>query len=372
MPHIFNRITLVGMGLMSGSLAAALLRSGFSGTLIGVSRRETLDTAVRMNLISEAYEYADLGSAVSQSDLIVLCTPIGRIIELIRELGQLTQQLNPECIITDIGSTKTMITDCAQQFLPPSVHFIGGHPMAGSEKSGVAASDPFLYQNSICVLTPAPASMAYLDRLEALSTLWTSVGARVMIMSPASHDRIAAAISHLPQMLAVNLVNMVAGLNRQDPNHIPMAAGGFRDMTRIASSGYAVWNDILATNRDEIRHAVNLFIRCLQESMANMDRGNLQNVFEEAAKTRACIPANSKGFLSPLHEILVVVQDKPGVIAGMAVALAGQQINIKDIEVLKVREGEGGTIRLAFENMETARRAVEILKMSGFEAYLRN
>ncbi|MFH1759796.1 MAG: prephenate dehydrogenase/arogenate dehydrogenase family protein [bacterium] len=370
MKSAFEKITLVGMGLLAGSLAAMLKRKGYSGNIVGVSRKNTIDQASAMGLISEGYEYHELSKGVHKSDLVILCTPINNIIELIKELGANPQWLKPGCLITDIGSTKADITDTVKKHINSSIYFIGGHPMAGSEKRGINNLDPFLYENSICVLTPCINTPQ--DKIDELSSFWTSLGAKVKIMGAHTHDRIAAAISHLPQILAVSLVNMIGKLNQRDNNYLTLAAGGFRDMTRIASSGYAMWGDIFSTNKTELRHAISSYIEKLSEIQQNLENDCLQPEFENAANTRLNIPIDSKGFISRLFEILVVVEDKPGVIAAISSILAEREINIKDIEVLKVREGEGGTLRLAFESLEIAKKAVKILEQSKISARLRN
>jgi prephenate dehydrogenase len=366
----FKKITMVGFGLMAGSLAASLRKTGFKGKIIGVSRPATLSRAGQLDLIDEGFDYCELDKGVKQSDLIILCTPILRIIELIQELGANAQWLSPGCIITDVGSTKAWISDTARKCIPDSFYFIGGHPMAGSEKSGVAASDPFLYQNSICVLAPQPNVPD--ERISALSMFWESTGAKVKIMGPHTHDRIAAAVSHLPQMLAVDLVNLLSEYNKEDKNYLSLAAGGFRDMTRIASSGYSMWKDILATNKTEIQNIIRIYMEKLEASIKRLEKDDLGGSFESAAETRLNIPADTKGFISQLHEVLVVVEDKPGVIADISTALSKEDLNIKDIEVLKVREGQGGTLRLAFDSQEIAKQAVEILAKIHVSARLKD
>ena len=183
-------------------------------------------------------------------------------------------------------------------------------------------------------------------------------------MDAAEHDRTVAAVSHLPQLLAVGLVNHAAAAGN---DALRLAAGGFRDMTRIASSPFGVWKDIVATNTPCIRAALEGFARVVADMAAALGSEELADAFARAALARSGIPLDTKGFLRPLAELLVVVEDRPGVILSIAAPLAEAGINIQDIEVLKVREDEGGTLRLAFRNREVSERARALLQARGFD-----
>lgn len=360
---------IVGLGLIGGSLALALRRGGQRGRIVGVSSSETLTVALDQGMIDEGYPYDRLGEVAARVDLLVLATPIHRIREQLRELGESQAGLRPGTVVTDVGSTKRVILAEACQCLPPGVHFVGGHPMAGSERRGLAAADPFLFQNAIYALTPAPGVPETV--IASLGRLLGETGARVVVLSAQEHDRIAAAISHVPQLLAVALVNFLEDLGPGRDRAIQLAAGGFRDMTRIASSPFDIWRDILATNADEVRRAVESFSRHLGDTVAGAGRDSLGGLFDRAATTRAAIPKDTKGFLRPLWELLVVVEDRPGMIAQISTTLAAEEINIKDIEVLKIREDEGGTMRLAFSSREDAERARTLLAARGLAVRLR-
>ncbi|MBN1418846.1 MAG: prephenate dehydrogenase [Planctomycetes bacterium] len=363
----YGRIAIAGVGLIGGSLALALRRKGLAREVIGVGRSETTGQALGLGLIDRALPYESLGEAARGADLVILATPIRRILELIEMLGR-GGALEPGTVVTDVGSTKRRILDAAR-ILPAGVHFIGGHPMAGSEKTGPGAADPFLFQNAIYVLAPAPGVPG--DDVGRLSRTLERIGARVVVIDAAEHDRLAAAVSHLPQLTAVALVRHAGALRSSAIDPLRLAAGGFRDMTRIASSPFSVWKDIIETNASEIRAALDGFIARLAALRDSLDAESLAAEFDAAAFTRSGIPRDMKGFMSPLSELLVVVEDKPGVIAGISNALAAEGINIKDIEVLKVREGEGGTLRLAFVNRPVAERAKKILEGLGHTVRLR-
>ena len=345
-------------------MGLALKRIGFRGRLVGVSRSETVEKALELGVIDEGWGYQELERALVGADLILVCTPIQRILGLLDEIARFAA---PGALVTDVGSTKRRIVARAAEWPRRDLHFLGGHPMAGSEKAGVTAADPFLFQNAIYILVegdnvPAPLYAAFTELLE-------KVGAKLVELSAAVHDEVVAAISHLPQMMATSLVEMVARMNEKTGYFLPLAAGGFRDLTRIASSPYApVWEDICHTNADQIRHMIDQYIAVLQDVRERLEDESLSRDFSYANRARDSIPRDAKGFIHTLFELLVVAEDKPGVIAEIAVALSQEQVNINDIEIMKVREGEGGTIRLGFDAEDAAENALQILNGLGYQA----
>jgi len=361
-----DTIAIVGVGLIGGSLGLAFKRVGIGKHIVGISRAETIGRARDQGAIDEGFAYEDLASGVRDADTIFLCTPISRILDL---LPGCLDAAKPGCIITDVGSTKRAVVEAAGKHNRPDVAFIGGHPMAGSEWKGVDAADPFLFQNAIYVLTPSgDTARSQVDRMAAMVS---RIGAHVLEMAPDTHDRVAAAVSHLPQMMATALVGLVGDLNEKDGLPLKMAAGGFRDMTRIASSPYDMWRDICRTNAVPIRDAIEGYLTALASLKDRIEEEALEEDFVYANEVRERIPKDSKGFLNPLHELLLVVEDKPGVIADVGTSLSEAHINIKDIEVLKVREGEGGSLRLGFGTLSDRERAGQILSTQGYKVLTR-
>ncbi len=239
--------------------------------------------------------------------------------------------------------------------------------MAGSEKSGPAAADPFLFQNAVYVMAPLPGKGEAWEK-EFADFLTRHLGCRCIFLNPGVHDAIAATVSHAPHILAVALVNMARKVERKIPGTLRLAAGGFRDLTRIASSPYQMWRDIFATNKEAIAPLLDECIDILGEMKKELLDGSLENHFNNAHETRREIPLDSKGFISQPHEIMVIVKDQPGVIALISTAIANEGINIIDIELLKIREGEAGTLKMAFDSEEKAMRAVKILEKEGVSA----
>jgi len=358
----FNTIVIVGVGLIGGSLALALKRKGFNGTIIGVDNPYTLEKAKKRMAVDKVYPIDELEQAASQADLVFLCTPINDIIETLKIIGN---YVRPNTLITDVGSIKRKIVEVANIHIPQECDFIGGHPMAGSEFRGINAADPFLFENTIYVLTPTRP----IDETtrKTFGDLLERIGAKVLLLLPKLHDEIAAAVSHLPQMAAVALMNMVANKQNESPHFLKMAAGGFRDMTRIASSPFGIWEDIRNTNADMISTYIDVYINELKKVKEILFTPELEKYFENSARNRLFIPSDTKGFLRPHYDVSVAVEDKPGMIALIANSLANKNINIKDIEVLKIREDEGGTIRLAFSTEKEQEEALKILRANGLE-----
>lgn len=319
----------------------------------------------------------DLAEAAT-ADVVVVATPVNAIVDTIRRLAV---YLRPGMVVTDVGSTKSVICKAASEVLPPDVTFIGGHPMAGSERQGVSHSDPYLFQNAVYALTP-PITRDSVGRvreesvddnpgMQCLLSLVRAIGAIPLVIKPEEHDWIVAAVSHLPHMVAVSLVQAVAEEARINNKMLELAAGGFRDTTRVASGAADVWTDICLTNGPAIVRMLERFeehLSRLKELIARADSSGLIKEFEGARQIRATIPSRSKGILSSVYDMVVQLEDRPGALHELTGILARAGINILDLEILRVREGEGGTIRLAFERPEWLDQALVLLNRHGYVA----
>jgi prephenate dehydrogenase len=363
----FKRICIIGTGLIGGSLALAFKRHKIGEQIWGIDRPEICEQLKQAEIVDQAFSLDELKNVIPGADLIILAAPINQNLNLLPEIGRLA---TPNCLITDVGSTKKEIVSTARALFQHGAIFLGGHPMAGSAQKGFMAADPFLFENCYYVLTPTAEVPDMV--VAAFSMVIEKIGAKVLLLNADLHDRIAASISHLPQILAVTLVNLAAKLDQENPYYLKMAAGGFRDMTRIASSPFTIWEDICNSNQCNILELIDSFMAELK-SVRNylqdrpIDKNHLAGYFEMAAQTRLSIPHDTKGFLIPLFDLRVVVQDEPGVIAKISSACYQEGINIRDIEVLKVRLWEGGTLRLAFESEKDRQSATRILNNLGFE-----
>ncbi len=280
----FNQITIVGAGLIGGSLALALKKAGACKKIIATSRNEAhLKEAVDLGVV-DAYDL-DIASAVSGSDIVLICTPVGSMKAI---FAAIKDHIGDDTIVTDAGSAKVcVLNDIKEVMGEVPKNFVPGHPIAGAENSGVSAAFAELYENNRVILTPVE-NTTNPKALEAVSAMWKQAGAIVSTMTADHHDDVLAMTSHLPHMLAFGLVDGLAGLD--DASEIfTYAAGGFRDFTRIASSDPVMWRDICLANRDAILKAMSVYqkdLNILQSAIENNDASKLQTIFESAKEAR--------------------------------------------------------------------------------------
>lgn len=257
MPLIIDRMAIIGVGLIGGSLARALREVGAVKTVVGVGRsRANLEEALSLGICDEITHDAVTG--VKGSQVVFISVPVCSIPAVVAEIAP---YLSPGCIVTDGGSVKTEIVHECEALMPPGCFFVGGHPIAGTEHSGASASFATLYRGKRCILTPTKHTNS--DALELVSRLWRLTGADVCCMEPAHHDRIFAEISHLPHMVAYALVHAVGTADVEGENVLSFTAGGFRDFTRIASSDPIMWRDISMMNRDALLASIDGFSKSL-------------------------------------------------------------------------------------------------------------
>ncbi|HUW57655.1 MAG TPA: prephenate dehydrogenase/arogenate dehydrogenase family protein [Planctomycetota bacterium] len=248
MSERFERVTIVGVGLIGGSLGLALCERGLCSRVVGVGHRQaSMDRALETGAVHEAT--LDLAEGVKGADLVVLSTAVS----LIGELGEkAVPYLKAGCIVSDVGSTKSeVVRRMESRLVGTGVHFVGAHPIAGSEKRGIDVARSDLFVGTVCVLTPTPATDA--DALRQLADLWSAVGARVSTLSPEEHDAVLARTSHLPHLAAVTLIHMLQGRDTA------FVGTGLRDTTRVASGDVDIWCDIILTNREAILDAMGDF-----------------------------------------------------------------------------------------------------------------
>jgi prephenate dehydrogenase len=280
----FQRIAVVGLGLIGGSLVKRIRGNAPKCKLIGVDSRAIL-AAAREHL-DETFEPENLAAAVRDADLIFLATPINTILQ---QLPEVARSIRRGAVATDVGSTKSLIVAEAQKHFTGERFFIGGHPLAGREKGGWENARADLFESAAYVLTPQSNFPAPLS--EALTQLLQTLGARVIKLEPATHDRLVADISHLPQLLAVALMNFVARDNASPELALQLAGGGFRDMTRLAASPFAIWQNILDSNHANVRRSLQDFIIALQRLAQAIDRDELEELFQQANQLRKNLAA---------------------------------------------------------------------------------
>lgn len=360
-----KKITVIGLGLIGGSLALSIKNVGDFEVTGYDNSKEAVNIAIYRKIIdkgSESYK-----EAVKDADLVIISTPVRLIIGIIDEIKN---SLKKGCILTDVGSTKSKIVEYVNRIIPKDCVFIGGHPMAGSENEGVLSATPDLFKNAFYVLTPTDNTVS--DPLLILHTLFTKIGSKVITISPKDHDRVVALISHLPHVLSTNLVDLIDDKQKELNNLFKLCAGGFRDMTRIASSNPKMWLDISMENKDEIIKAIDEYIRYLNLFKNNLikdDEEAIRDHYLKAKDARLNLPKFIDKDISKLYELKIFIPDKPGVLSEITLAISSSGINIEDISIFHSTEYSGGGILKVLVHGENAGViACKAIENLGYEA----
>ncbi len=281
---LFDRLALIGVGLIGGSIARAARALGIVRTIVATSRSEPTRQRIQELELAD-HVVATSAAAVADADLVIVCVPIGAIGAVAKEIGP---HLKPGAIVSDVGSVKTAVVQAMAPHIPPGVHFIPGHPVAGTENSGPDAGFAELFINRWCILTPA--KDADLAAIERLSQFWKAFGASVEIMSPEHHDLVLAVTSHVPHLIAYNIVGTAFELRHVTESEIlKYSAGGFRDFTRIAASDPTMWRDIFLNNKTAVLEVLGRFnedLATLTRAVRSGDAETLYNLFAERRAIR--------------------------------------------------------------------------------------
>ncbi len=289
----FQQVTIIGVGLIGGSLGMILRRKGLASKIVGVGRRvENLKTAVELGAIDRYV--ADSKEGVRGADLVVLATPVDTYD---RHLKEWATCLKPGAIVTDVGSVKGELVERSERMMPAGVHFVGAHPIAGKEKTGVAAGSEQLFMGARCILTPTKQTNQ--QALEQVRTMWQETGSIVLTMDPHLHDKILGAVSHLPHVAAFALMNALIDIRAQVPalDLAGHSGGGLRDTTRIAASSPEMWRDIFLWNRDNVVAFIEAYERSLGELkrlIKTGDAAGIEKALERAKQEREQIPAKPR------------------------------------------------------------------------------
>ena len=273
---LFQKVTVIGVGLLGASLAKACKKRGLVNEITGYGRnRENLIKAKNLKIID--HYFGDLSEAVSDADLIVLCTPVSAIVPLIQNL---IPQVKPGALITDVGSVKDSVVHGADKVVPEGIFFVGSHPIAGGENSGLEASTANLYQDAKCIVTPT--NKTDKTALEKISALWQAVGMKVISLTTDEHDFIFGAVSHLPHIVAYALMNTLGSLKTQGNRNVTAFSGaGLKDITRIASSDPVMWRDICLSNRNHSLDLIDRFQNKLEKIRNTIEKGDGQELKKE-------------------------------------------------------------------------------------------
>ena len=363
----FDKVGFIGLGLIGGSIARKMKENNPKVSIIATAgHQQTIEDAFGLGLIDNN-ELLELNS-FKDCDVIFLCAPVNKNIEY---LTQLKDIIKDDCIITDVGSTKTQIHEKVIE-LGLERNFIGGHPMAGSEKTGLSNASETLLENAYYIITPTTKSPS--PAVEELTGLVRSLGAIPLVLGYEQHDYATAAISHLPHVIAYSLVNLVRESDDENEIMKTIAAGGFKDITRIASSSPVMWENICLSNQEQILKLLDNYIHTLEvmrTNIADADSPALLDAFTAAKDYRDSITITAKGALKNVYELYLDLIDETGGIATVATILASNNLSIKNIGIIHNREFEGGVLRLEMYDGESLALAVALLKKHHYTIYER-
>ena len=352
----------IGLGLIGGSIAKAIHQKLPDAHLIAYdTNNSSLELALQEGVIEEAC--SGIGASFGRCDYVFLCAPVTHNDE---NLITLKKYLSPDVILTDAGSVKTGIHEHIAAAGLDEV-FIGGHPMAGSERFGYANARASLFENAYYILTPTEKTKV--EKLAACQTLVQTIGAIPLILPYSQHDYVTAAISHLPHVIAASLVNLVKREDSKEGIMKMIAAGGFKDITRIASSSPTMWQQICLTNTENISALLGRYIEDLtafRQILEQHDETALYHFFDNARAYRDSFVNSSNGPIKTEHVITVDIADKPGTIAAIASLLASNDISIKNIGINHNRELAEGALRIEFYDENTAACASAVLQEKGY------
>ena len=337
-------IGFIGLGLIGGSIAKTIRKFHPDYHILAYAKhKETLAAALNCNAIDAVLEEKD--ERYHTCDYIFLCAPVEYNIEYLKYLKNI---ISDDCIITDAGSVKGPIHKAVEE-LGMDHCFIGGHPMAGSEQSGFEHSSDHLLENAYYILTPG--GQVPLEKLTEFSELIDSLGSIPMVLTAEEHDFITAGVSHLPHIIASSLVNLINKLDNEAEYMKTIAAGGFRDITRIASSSPVMWEQICLENQKNISTVLDEFIRMLIQIRCSIDNKEADNIFDMFASSkdyRDSIDIIDNSLIPRSYVLYIDVADEAGAIATIATILATEKVNIKNIGIIHNREFEDGVLKIEF------------------------
>ncbi|MBI5059642.1 prephenate dehydrogenase/arogenate dehydrogenase family protein [candidate division KSB1 bacterium] len=359
----FDRIVIVGVGLIGGSIGLRMKAMEHGGSVIGCDRQEVLDEALARGAIDRGV--VELSEAIGNADLIVLCVPVETSARL---LPDILTRAKAGAIVTDTCPTKSELLRVAE-LTPSSAHYIGGHPLAGKDRTGIANADANLFENAYWLVTSRPDLPA--ESRETLFWWIRMLGAYPLPLEPDRHDQIVALTTHVPLMVALAMSHWLAMRSSTEPLLSKLATGSFQSSTALAALPPEMWEGALRSNQSALLAGLAELRRTLEEFEAAIAAGRVHDLWMSAAEFQRKLLRERPGDWDANCEISVTVSDRPGAIARIASLLATHRINIRDIGVLFVREGRGGSLHVTVESRLDARRAVEILKEDGFAARLR-
>jgi prephenate dehydrogenase len=353
-------VFIIGLGLIGGSIALCIKKTYPNTTIIGYDiKSEELKMAIKLGVIDESV--GSLTEGAKNADFIFISAPVMETEIIMMELANIP--LKENVIISDTGSTKEKVVQSANCLRERNISFIGGHPMAGSHKSGVFAAKSILFENAFYLLTPT--SEIKEEQLESLKALLIGTKAKFLIMSPEEHDSLTGVISHFPHLIAASIVHQAEKTSHTQGLVPRLAAGGFRDITRIASSSPEMWRDILLHNKKVMIKLLNdwkIEMEFVKNILEKEDSQSIYDYFYKAKQFRDILPTKEKGAIPAFYDLFVDVPDYPGVISEITNYLAKENISITNIRIIETREEVYGVLVISFQTENDRNQAIECIQ----------
>jgi prephenate dehydrogenase len=360
-------IVIAGLGLIGGSIAKSIVLSADNHVIGYDVSEEVMNYALENGIINEAA--TEFQKDAVRADFIILAAPITQTIYLLKELNGLT--FNKKVIVSDVSSVKSNVMRIADTLTNKHITFIGGHPMAGSHKKGIQAARGHLFENAIYVLTPS--IYANSEDTYLLQNLLVNTKSKFVILNQTEHDEMTGVVSHFPHLIASSLVHQARKWNDMHSFLPNLAAGGFRDITRIASSNPTMWQDIFYHNRYKMSHLLEEWIKemhYLKNLLDDNNKDEMITYLNEAKQFRDGLGVSDKGAIPSFYDIYVDIRDQAGALATVTQLLASYRISINNIQILEIREGINGALRLSFSSEEAQKKSDQVLQANGYETMI--
>lgn len=361
-----NKIGFIGLGHIGGSIAKTIRRIYPDIQIVAYDTCEnTLKMALDEKVITKGC--SSITEDFSDCDYIYLCAPVLNNNDYVKQLSDL---LHDDMLLTDVGSVKTGIHEQVKQFPDLERHFIGGHPMCGTEHTGYEYSTAYMLENAYYILTPTQTVAT--EKVEEFEAFVKSIGALPLILDYKKHDFSVGSISHLPTVIASTLVNLVKNLDDDSETLRTIAAGGFKDITRVASSDPTMWENICLANRSQIITLINAYVDALEhtrDTIAGSHASEIKEFFSSAKEYRDSFNISRRGPIHPVYQLFCDLIDEAGGIATIATILASNNISIKNIGIIHNREFQQGVLQVEFYDSDAYDKAVELLRKYHYTVY---
>lgn len=349
--HVF----IVGLGLIGASMALCIRQTNPELIVVGWdSQSKTREQAVEQQIVD--YVASDFETGAEQADVILLAVPVRTTLAYLDVLERIN--LSDHVIITDVSSTKQQVVTSAEQ---KNLRFVGGHPMAGSHKSGIQAADAKLFENAYYIFTPLEKTKKDVEKLQEL---FCGTKAKYVNLTAREHDRITGMLSHFPHILAAGLVNQAEQFNQEYPRAKQLAAGGFRDITRIASSDPVMWTDILLSNKQILLERLADWqqeMTQIAEWIMTENQSEIFSFFNRAKESRDQLPVHKQGAIPAFFDLFIDVPDEPGVIAEVTGLIGKAGVSLINLKIQETREDILGILQISFKNQQDLLQAKRII-----------